>query len=276
MSELNSLEINKRGRRFTVINCNNSRTFWELLQNDGWEETTFSILDEFVTKDVRYIDIGCWIGPTVLYAAQAASSTYAFEPDPIAYKEMESNLLANSSQPWASGIHLVQKAVAPSSGTIELGSRGDGGDSTSSALFADGKTKWTVDAVKLPDFLASRNALGGKTFLKIDIEGGEFALIPALNAYLRSEDVTLLISIHTHFLARALTRRSDFLGKVQRRLALTSAHWRLFRQMPFKHFYRADGTPISLGASLLTLFITGRFPMEILALNSEWRAERHT
>lgn len=268
------LKIEKRGRRFRVLNSKRNRTFWEQLQRGNWEETTFLILDHFVTEDVRYIDVGCWIGPTVLYAAQVAASTHAFEPDPIANEEMAVNLLANRDAPWADRICFNRKAIAPAPGALQLGSKGDGGDSMSSTLFADNRTSWTVEAISLPDYLASKGALGGKNFLKIDIEGGEFALIPAIETYLRSEDVTLYISVHTSFLAATLGTGRGFLRKVWRRFALTYEHRRLCQSLPFTYFYKGDGSPVSVGRLLFDLFITGNFPMEILASNSKWELEQ--
>src|ERR1700687_4776653 len=36
-----------------------------------------------------YIDVGAWIGPTLLYGCQLAKMAYGLEPDPIAFAELE-------------------------------------------------------------------------------------------------------------------------------------------------------------------------------------------
>lgn len=57
-----------------------------------WEQNTFHILDYYQKQNGTYIDIGSWIGPTVMYASQLFDRVIAIEPDKLAYKRLVENL----------------------------------------------------------------------------------------------------------------------------------------------------------------------------------------
>lgn len=40
--------------------------FWRKATAGGWEPETFAVLDQHLSPDRDYVDIGAWIGPTVL------------------------------------------------------------------------------------------------------------------------------------------------------------------------------------------------------------------
>lgn len=270
MNALNLREVTKRGRKFHVTPTENTEEFWNQVEIGGWEENTFSVLDNFINPNTLYMDIGCWVGPTVLYAAQTAKHTFAFEPDPIAYEAMVNNLRANNQASWYPKVHLEQKAVAANSGVLQIGSRGTGGDSTSSALFANKQTKWTVESIKLDEFLRSKNVLSENTFIKLDIEGGEFELVPSIQPYLCQPHVSIYISFHTNFLSMSLKRNGGVLEKIRRRIFVTYKHWVLVKSLPFKFFYDADGAPIHPFFEVIKLLITGRFPLELVGSHKSW------
>src|SRR5918994_6819920 len=69
--------------------------FWYAWQLGFWERETFNVIDKFVTKGHTFIDVGAWIGPTVLYGVHRAARAFAFEPDPVAFPELEANAKAN-------------------------------------------------------------------------------------------------------------------------------------------------------------------------------------
>ncbi len=260
------LLITKRGRSFKVCDTPN-RSFWGKVQACEWEETTFDIIDRYVDSRVIYVDVGTWIGPTVLYAAQAADQTFAFEPDPIAHLEMGANLLLNKDADWAKRVTLSQLAIAPYSGTLAFGNRANGGDSTSSVLFAQHKTSWRVEATTLDQVFQRAGFSGRNIFLKIDIEGGEFDLVPTLRDLLVKENVVLFLSIHTTFLAASLSGGTGLVQRISRRLRLFRQHVLLCRSLPFNYCFAANGMQINLLKTLVLLLITGRFPPELLCTN---------
>jgi FkbM family methyltransferase len=172
--------------------------FWKKAASGRWEATTFSVYEACVDADTLCLDIGAWIGPTVLFAAGRAKSVIAFEPDPVAWKTLRENVALNPS--LAAKIVLHPKAIWSEAGKRRMKSQGQPGDSMSSLLESDAKTTetWDVDcisAAELEGFLAGHE----KVFVKIDIEGGEYELIPHLGRILSHPNIDVLVSFHPRF-----------------------------------------------------------------------------
>ena len=242
--------------------------FWDSLESGEWEPDTFKIFDTFVTEDTYFLDIGSWIGPTALYAAQIARQTYAFEPDPVAYKELIANVEANDGANWIGRLQVWNKAVAEHDGKIKLGSRLKVGDSMSSVLFADEANSWEVETVGFDKLLQGEQLKNKKLFVKMDIEGGEFKLIPALRETLQKHDITLYLSTHPIFttIKRFKNGRMNFVG----RIICCWHQFKLVRQLPFKYLYYQDGRTVNLFADMMST-MSGRLPLfEILATNKRW------
>jgi FkbM family methyltransferase len=263
--------IQKNNKHFSVSITKNI-DFWESIDSGCWEPNTFKILNDFVSADCYYLDLGAWIGPTALYAAQLAKYTFAFEPDPIAYQELEANVHANKDTEWASRITIYNKGIASSSGTIRLGSRGSGGDSMSSCLFSDGQTNWEVEAITLERLVEAEKLQAEKLFIKMDIEGGEYELVPRLKAAFRQYNAVLFLSIHPHFLMSSLIRsKGNSIGvKILRRLLSAWHNIKLIRSLPFRYLYRSNGQQVNLYVEILKALLRGGFPTEIVATNKRW------
>ena len=85
---------------------------------DTWEPDTFHILEHYKTnKNSVYIDIGAWIGPTVLYSANIYNKVIAIEPDKIAIERLEQNMSCNNFN----NITLIQKALSNINGRSKFG-----------------------------------------------------------------------------------------------------------------------------------------------------------
>jgi FkbM family methyltransferase len=156
------MDIKANNKNFTVLPGQNS-SFWEQFEN--WEVDTFRIFDQFIDPEKSYIDLGAWIGPTILYGAQLAKLAYGIEPDPIAHAELQQNIAANPS--LIDRIRISNVAIAPVSGEIDFGNQGAGGDSQSSLLFADGATQWKVAALTFDDFIRQHH-VADCGFIKVD------------------------------------------------------------------------------------------------------------
>jgi len=163
--------------------------FWEEFMSEREEDT--KIMSRYLSKDYSYLDIGAWIGSTVLYGSQMAKKCYAFEPDPIAFKILENNILAN---PNITNIKSYSKAIADHTGKIQIGSNTNMGDSMSSILF--NKNALCVDCVSLNTFFKDED-IQDCNFIKMDIEGGEFSVLPASKDFLQQIKPTLYLSLHT-------------------------------------------------------------------------------
>ena len=264
-----SMRIEKRGISFFVAKGNNDE-FWKLVSDDIWEPETFRIFERFIDKTCVYLDIGCWIGPTALYAAQLAKHTYAFEPDPVAFEILSENLARNADAAWAPRLEVSKAAIARDEGTIQIGSRTSGGDSTSSSLFAELATHWSVPAITLESLMRDKALWEERIFIKIDIEGGEYELIPSIGDVLGRCNVVLFLSLHPGFLNASLSPGTSLLSRLWRRFRFTMCHAKLLRSLPFKRYMRLDGSWLSAWRMMLDCAFRGKVPTEILAYNVEY------
>lgn len=193
----------RNGRHWLV---NNKETwFWDRVENGDWEPHTFSVFDRFLNPEHSYIDVGAWIGPTVLYGAHLARHCYAMEPDPVAFSRLRENVLLNESlQPR---ITLSPQCLSATCGPVSLGNKTStaGGDSMSSLLFAGDAVNWEVSGITLERFLLDQT-IRDCSFIKMDIEGGEFEVLPAIAGCLTERRPTLYLSLHPELVPDAEQR----------------------------------------------------------------------
>lgn len=181
---------------------------------DRWELDTFHILDHYnkrCTENI-YIDIGSWIGPTVLYAANIYNKVIAIEPDPVAISRFEENLSVNNFN----NIVLVKKGISDKDGKIKFGGNGDFGNSESTILVSnDAYSTWggtwskeertrniiEIDTITIETLLNEQQIDPLQiSLIKMDIEGGELIVTPCLESFLRKYKPAFYISLHYCFL----------------------------------------------------------------------------
>lgn len=257
--------IEIEGVSFEVFSEQNG-SFWDQVKSGGWEAETLRFFRENITAETLVLDIGAWIGPTALYAAQIGESCIAFEPDPIAFAELRANRHANEKAEWISRLTIMNEAITVDGKPLSLGSRGGGGDSMTSALFADEETNWIVPSRRVPDILEQFARPGQPVFLKIDIEGGEYSLLPAIGDILAREGVRVHLSLHPRFLRKSLRRKFSSLFWPIRFLAARRAfvqhHKAIVASLPKNKRLGIKGNK-STGMLLVIAALTGRFPKEI-------------
>lgn len=179
---------------------------------DIWEPYTFYILDYYKDKiNGIYIDIGSWIGPTVLYATNIYKKVIAIEPDPIAVERLKENIKVNNFK----NISLIEKALDSIDGYSLFGGNGEFGNSMSSLVIAGENYKLQAGfqsklqhnyKMKVPSFtiesLINQENINIEevSLIKMDIEGGEIILIPYLENFLNTYKPVLYISLHYVFL----------------------------------------------------------------------------
>jgi FkbM family methyltransferase len=170
--------------------------FWRSLRRGLWEPETITLLDKVLRPDDVYCDVGAWIGPTVLCAATKCKAVYCFEPDRFAYESLLKNIRLNAM----TNVVPFHVALSDSDGLVDMASRGNLGD-TMTSLLADktGKQIITVPCISWDTFLATFRP-PVMDVLKIDTEGAEFMLIPAMSEYLAEHRPVLYLSTHAPFL----------------------------------------------------------------------------
>lgn len=218
--------VSVAGKEFAVHDSPRYTRFWEQVRAGSWEPDTFRVFCRYVTPDATVLDIGAWIGATTLYAAQLAKHVYAFEPDPVAHEQLRLNLEANAG---LTNVTLCNCGVSDSNEPMPFGTASSFGDSQSSVLFG-GSDVSCVEAVHLGSFLKSHD-VPDPLFIKIDIEGYEYRVLPSILESLSHRDFVLYLSTHPQIPARLQVPGRGFLAKVRRRLCMTAANISLARSL---------------------------------------------
>ncbi len=184
-------KIIKNGHEFLVHLVKGSDPwfahFWDYVEDGGWEPYTFTILDKLLTKETIYIDIGAWVGPTVLYASRLCKQCYAIEPDLVSYQQLCSNITANSIQ----NIITLNEAILDYDGIVTLGSK-ELGDSMT--RIGNANNSFQVPCQTLGSFVGKHNIIG-PMFIKMDIEGAEELALKSIEFFERCKP-TLYVSLH--------------------------------------------------------------------------------
>ncbi len=170
-----TIDVDIHGERFTVEEFT-LWPFWERIA--AFEPQTFDVLDRYLRSDKDFLDIGAWIGPVTLYASRKSRQVIAVEPDRVARHHLETNLLLNGID----NVTVLSCAVAAVAGCYWFGTSTELGDSMSSLVGPDDGALYEVTAMTLPDL----GAMDGFdwSLIKIDIEGGEAAVLPASESWI--------------------------------------------------------------------------------------------
>ncbi|MDU9003614.1 FkbM family methyltransferase [Sedimentitalea todarodis] len=170
--------------------------FWRKATAGKWEPDTFAVLDRFLDAEHDYLDIGAWIGPTVLYGARKARHVWCFEPDPEAFRALAWNIALND----ISNVSAFAAAISQDVGIARVASfGGEKGDSMTSLLNPEGAGGSDVLTIGWAQF-AGPVDLSGVSLVKMDIEGAEFDVLPALIPWLKEQRPALYLSTHAPFL----------------------------------------------------------------------------
>ena len=174
-------------------------TFWARADKGSWEPGTLQTHAGLITRETLFIDLGAWIGPTSLHAAACGARVIAVEADPAAAAVLRTNVAANPL--LAPRITVIERAVAATSAPVTFGARRKPGDSMASMLLADTATLTWTSAAITPAEIAGLIAPGERPVIKIDLEGAEYGVLPALEPLLAHPETVVLVSFHPGILA---------------------------------------------------------------------------
>lgn len=183
--------VTRRGIGFTVEDAPTvaSWNFWQLWADEGWEQPSFAELDRLLPEGGSLLDIGAWVGPYALWAAASKhAQVVAIEPDPEAIRQLLLNIEYNN---LGKQIHVVPHAAGPAEGRLLLHSVREWGASTSSTTVDLGESM-SVRCVSLPEVIRTLRP----DLVKMDVEGGESYLIPAVEPMLYERGTPILFSTH--------------------------------------------------------------------------------
>jgi FkbM family methyltransferase len=232
------------------VNESGYEKFWERFTNELWEKKTTLIFDKYIDDKTIYIDIGAWIGPTLFYAAQISKKSIAIEADPVAYDRLSENLRMNIKKEWYKKISILNNVVASNPGLISFGSKGSGGDSMSSLLWANRNTTWKVEAITPEKILSKFKLNSKKLFIKIDIEGGEFTMFNELQKLFSHKNSTIFLSLHNKYLKQFLIqkyKKNNYLLRwINIRKDFVSTYRKLINVLPKDKKITIDGRSLKI------------------------------
>jgi FkbM family methyltransferase len=226
--------VNLAGAPVAVGGAETHRAFWDLADAGCWEPATLEAITRLLVAGSVYIDVGAWIGPTVLASARTASVVVAFEPDPVAAAELRRNIALNG----LTNVEVREMALLDRKGELPLSSgiSDELGLSVSSLVYGSGRVSVPVEDARTE---AASDFFLRCSLLKIDVEGAEYRLIGRLAPYLRAHHPTLLLSLHgVHWRTRDFQHMPGWIANVYRRLRNAAERftivWRI-RHYPYAY-----------------------------------------
>ncbi len=167
--------------------------FWSKFA-DGWEPDTERIYRSLLGPGSVVLDIGAWIGPTIVFAlSSGASKIIALEPNPSSYRRLEEILEQNPS--ITERVTLVNRALHTTPGKLKMGlAKGE----TDTSMFGITGSDYEVETISL-EALLQEHQLDKIDLVKIDIEGAEAFLNEELEQLSRQPDQAVHLSVHVPF-----------------------------------------------------------------------------
>lgn len=171
--------------------------FPALYESGAWEPETKAVLERFLKPGDLFVDVGAWCGPVSLWALDLGAQVLALEPDPKARETLRTNTAGRD-------IRVLPRALAATAGLAILAADNYFGDSQSRLLYTgeveEFHTKETLAVMCLTPrqlFQQIQHWYGHlPTLIKVDIEGGEAAVMPRLGPLCSLHRIPLLVAWH--------------------------------------------------------------------------------
>lgn len=158
---------------------------------DGWEPETWHFYETYCKPGAVVLDIGSWIGPTVLFAVAAgAGRIIAVDGNTDTVAHLEATRAANPA--LLSNLSIVNAVIDNRVGEVNFGQPG-GSRAVSSASSVRG-TGFRVRTTTIQDIMRDQGC-DKADVVKIDIEGSEIDIVSQWSS-LRSP---MLLSLHPPF-----------------------------------------------------------------------------
>ena len=196
------MNVNNYGCDFMVTDNPSYINFWKSHFMRDWELDTFQFLNKHLDANKTVVDIGSWIGAIAIPSAMCSKQVICFEPDPVAYDELQKNIELNN----LTNIHVEKKAVSIHD-KIWLGA-----DELGESITRDtcDTNKFSIDCISIDSILEKYKLTESDiSLVKIDIEGHESELLQ--DPTLIKLNVPMHVSIHYPF----ATNHEEFSRKIR-------------------------------------------------------------
>jgi FkbM family methyltransferase len=174
--------------------------FLQHFKNKYWEPETFKVFNRVRNKDTVALDIGAWIGPTTIWLSKNFKSVISVEPDAVAFAALSANI--EKSQ--CDNVTLINKPVYSESVDIlfgvnihnrQLANEGLGASTSQIKESQTDNTDNILQAITL-DYFKQLDNYNNISFVKVDIEGGEEAILESLFSTAETNKWQVYLSFH--------------------------------------------------------------------------------
>jgi FkbM family methyltransferase len=198
---MKSYEINIGGAKFNLPINQNGRNFdWQPVSRGLWEPKTFSIISKLLTSRDCALEVGIENGQTLYTTAFYAGKVIAIEPNVEYIRYAESILEVNPT--LEKKVNLLHGALSDNNKTEVFTKNG--------RLFDDINFNKDTVCTLIQCYLIEdleQIVKTNITFINLDIEGGEYIVLPAMQNWLALRQPILLLSLHPGFLLSEKHRR---------------------------------------------------------------------
>jgi len=169
--------------------------FWNDFNHHLWEPETRIFYKKYVLPTKEIIDIGGWIGPTMMIAySYNPKKIYVVEADPANYQILKQNVFKNLLN---DKVELYNVCIGNKNDEIvSFGYTDENFLDTSTKGIGGNRVK--VKTATLEDFLKTKD-MSKINIIKIDTEGAEQYMEKGLAYISQFPDITVLFSIHGPF-----------------------------------------------------------------------------
>jgi len=242
-------------------------SFWKKYESGSWEPSTTEIFQDYLGKQSIALDVGAEIGATTMFMASICKRVISVEPSSVGVKIIKDSLNLNKN--LKDKISLLQGCLSDSNADQFYGKK--------SRLFNDIHFINQDGGYKVKSFTIENIArqIGEPIeFIKIDIEGGEYIVLPAMRNFLVTYRPTLLISIHPGFIRGGWNNN---FGKIKNIALRYVDNYKLLKSIyGYKYYYDAESkkkiSPFSLFRFQYIRGISGN-ECQILVTNIPWKKQ---
>ena len=205
LANLRAHAVSRGDRRFRVADHPSSQDGMAAFLGDA-EAATLGFFDAALPRCRQVIDVGAYVGFMSLYAATQVAEVHAVEASPSHQSLLRANVALNPE--LADRIEVHPFAVGALDGSAALYRKGyaDSGSSVFRSVERGTVLHGQLEAevpVRAAAALLDELGLDAATLLKIDVEGAEYAVLPAIAALLAERRPFLQVSFHPFNIVRA-------------------------------------------------------------------------
>lgn len=170
----------------------------------GFEEGTLRFFDAVLPHCDRMIDCGAYVGFTTLYAATHPVDVVSLEPNPVSFAFLAANVAANPA--LHRRIHTHNVGIGARDERVMLYAKADADSGSSIHRVVErggaiaGRPAAMITLRAAADML-NQAGVDSRTLVKIDIEGAEYAVLPAIAELCATRKPWLHVSFHPFNLA---------------------------------------------------------------------------